>query len=190
MKIVGINFSSRKNGNCSNSIEYCLKHFNSFGHDVEIVNFFDYDIESCGLCDYQCFPTEKCIKKDDAKLIYEKCIHSDIIILAMPTFRGHLSSSYFVFSERAQGVFNGEFDYKKDYLRKINMIVIGNLSSGADMALHEAFYEFTNQSFFPEAVLLSSRDYGRRSISGDLIEEQLVKLKLDKYVEVINRKFL
>ncbi|MFZ5354838.1 MAG: NAD(P)H-dependent oxidoreductase [Bacillota bacterium] len=190
MKIVGMNFSSRKDGNCFDCVDYCLKQYEKLGHHTEVLNFFDYQITPCGLCGYQCFQKEQCIKADDASKLFEKLIDSDIIISAIPTFRGHLASSYFILSERGQGVFRKSFDYDKDYLRKINLIVIGNLSSGADMALHEAFYDFTNKDFYPESVLLSSREYGRRSIKGDLIEDELVRNKLDKYVNTMISKYI
>ena len=190
MKIVGLNFSSRKEGNCSYCVDYCLKKIESMGYDVEVINFFDYEVNSCGLCGYQCFQAEKCVKTDDAKELFEKLTDADIIIYAIPTFRGHLASSFFILSERAQGVFRKDFDFDADYLRKINLIVIGNLSSGADMALHEAFYDFTNKSFYPESILLSSREYGRRSIKGDLIEDELVRNKLEKYANKIIDKYI
>jgi multimeric flavodoxin WrbA len=190
MKVVGLNFSSRINGNCYNCVDYCLKRIKSRGYEVEIINFFNYEVNPCGLCDYQCFQTEKCIKTDDAKELFEKLTNADIIIYAIPTFGGHLASSFFILSERENGIFRSRLDYYDvDYLRKINLIVIGNLSSGADMALHEAFYGFTNKDFYPESILLSAKEYGRRSINGDLIEDELVRYKLEKYADKIIDKY-
>ncbi len=190
MKVVGLNFSSRKDGNCSNCVDYCLKRIGSMGHDIEAINFFDYKVNSCGLCGYRCFQTENCIKNDDAKVLFEKLTDADIIIYAIPTFRGHLASSFFILSERVQGINRKGLDYDTDFLRKINLLVIGNLLSGADMALHEAFYDFTNKDFYPESVLLSSREYGRRSINGDLVEDELVRDKLEKYSNTIIKKYI
>lgn len=189
MKVVGLNFSSRKDGNCYACVDYSLNRIRNMEYEVEVINFFDYQINPCGLCNYQCFQTEKCIKVDDAQELFKKLIDADIIIYAVPTFRGHLASSFFILSERAQGIFRKDFDYTADYLRKINLIVIGNLSSGADMALHEAFYDFTNKDFYPESILLSSREYGRRSIKGDLIEDELVRNRLEKYTDKIIDKY-
>lgn len=188
MKVIGVNFSSRKNGNCFKCADYCLERFKETGHEVEIVNFFDYHISPCGLCGYQCFQTGSCIKQDEARTLFEKLAAADLILHAVPTFRGHLASSFFILSERAQGIFKKELSYEADYLQKLHLIVIGNLSSGADMALHEAFYDFTNRDFYPESILLSSREYDRRSISGDLIEETLVRNRLDQYVHRIMKR--
>jgi multimeric flavodoxin WrbA len=188
MKIIGLNFSSRINGNCHSCINYCLKNIEGLGHEIEIVNFFDYNINSCGMCGYNCFQTEKCVKNDDAQKLFEKLVEADIIIQAIPNFRGHLASSYFIFSERAEGFFRKAYDIDQDYLKKTNLIIIGNLSAGADMALHEAFSEYTNKPFYPESILLSSRDYGRRSINGDLIEDEQVRNRLNKYTEKLMQK--
>lgn len=38
-------------------------------------------------------------------------------------------------------------------VEKINFIIIGNLSAGDDMALHEALYNFANLNFWPETLL-------------------------------------
>lgn len=189
MKVVGLNFSSRKDGNCYACVDYCLNRIKDMEYEVEVINFFDYQINPCGLCNYQCFQTKKCSKADDAQELFNKLIDADIIIYAVPTFRGHLASSYFILSERVQSIFGKDFNYTVDYLRKINLIVIGNLSSGADMALHEALYDFTNRDFYPESILLSSREYGRKSIKGDLIEDELVKTRLEKYTDKIIDKY-
>lgn len=189
MKVVGLNFSSRVNGNCYSCVDYCLKRFKSKGYDVEVINFFDYEVNPCGLCAYQCFYTGKCIKNDDAKELFGKLTDADIIIYAVPTFGGHLASSFFILSERENGIFRSGQDYDADYLKKINFIVIGNLSDGADMAFHEAFYGFTNKDFYPESILLSAKEYGKRSINGDLIEDESVRNKLEKYSDRIIDKY-
>ncbi len=191
MKAVGLNFSSRKNGNCYNCVDYCFKRIKSRGYDVEAINFFDYEVNPCGACEYQCFHTGKCIKADDAEELFGKLTEVDIIIYAVPTFGGHLASSFFILSERENGIFRSKtkYDYDADYLRKINLIVVGNMSSGADMALHEAFYGFTNKAFYPESILLSAKEYGRRSINGDLLEDESVRNKLEKYVDRIIDKY-
>lgn len=76
-------------------------------------------------------------------------------------------------------------EYENSFLKKVNLIIIGNLSSGGDMALHEALYSFVNRSFYPEAILLSSREYNKSSIEGDLIDSNDVKNKLNNFIHNI-----
>ncbi|MDV3427983.1 MAG: flavodoxin family protein [Bacillota bacterium] len=187
MKILGISFSSRQNGNCEKFTEYCLEEFQNKNYETEAINLYNYNISPCRDCGYACF-FSKCPKQDDMDKLISRCIKSDIIILSLPTYRGHLSSAYFTFSERLQGYFKTDKNYEDDFLKKINLIVTGNLSSGGDMALHEALYEFSNRTFYPETILFSSRDYDRKSINGDLIEDELVKGRLDKFIEKISKK--
>lgn len=190
MKVLGIIFSYREKGNCANCIDYCLKEFKENKHETEIISIFDFDINPCSDCDYVCFYNSECPKEDGIDKIISKCIEADVIIFALPTYRGHLPSTYFIFSERLQGFFKGEESYEKDFLEKVNMIIIGNLSSGGDMALHEGLYAFINKPFYPETILLSSRDFNRKSIYGDLIEDDLVKRRLNKFIENILKKTL
>jgi hypothetical protein len=121
------------------------------------------------------FPNDTSSNETVGKVPYfQKCGDADILIFAIPTYSGHLSSLYFAFDERGQPFF-----------KKINFIIIGNLSAGGDMALHQALYSFANLDFWPETVLFPAREYGRSSINGDLIEIPEVKKRLDRFVEMI-----
>jgi len=59
------------------------------------------------------------------------------------------------------------------------------------MTLHEVLADFYNIEA-PEAILLQSREYGRGSLKGNLMESPAVKERLDRFVELlikrINRK--
>lgn len=181
MKVLGINFSYRKSGNCADCIEFCMDRLKENHNEVENIDISDFSLSPCCNCDYLCF-RDKCPKEDGIHEIINKCKEADKIIFALPTFRGHLSSSYFIFSERLQGIFRENIDLDQVLFRKVNLIVIGNLSAGGDMALHEAFSEFTNKPFRTEALLLSSREYDKRSIDGDLIDDDLVKQRLERFI--------
>lgn len=175
MKILLISFSSRDEGNCSRILKHCSKLSNDRGMVAEVLKIYDMNIEECGGCDYYCFKNGACLKEDDLLEVYEKCFKADKIIFAIPTFSGNLSSLYFKFWERGQSIFKDNSEYEDKFLKKINIIVIGNLSSGGDMAVHEALYSFNNRSFYPEVLLLSSREYCTSSIRGDMIDIPNVK---------------
>lgn len=189
MKIYGVSFSSRNDGNCTKCLRYCFDKFIQNGCDIETGNIYDNQIEPCNKCEYGCFYDNKCPKDDGISNVIKKIIGSDITVFAVPTYRGHLASSYFMFSERVQGFFRSSPDsFETALLKKINFIIIGNISSGGDMAFHEALYGFEGLPFYPEAILLSSREYGRRSINGDLVEDSCVRGRLDLFVDNILRK--
>ncbi len=185
MKILGITFSARKEGNCLRCIKYCLDKFKEHGFEAEIVDAYDVEISPCSHCNYECFSSKKCPIEDNVLEIYKKCGVADILIFTIPTYGGHLSSIYFAFAERSQAIFKSFGECAERLLKKINFIIIGNLSAGGDMALHEALYNFVNLDFWPETLLFPAREYGRSSINGDLIEVPEVKRRLDRFVEII-----
>ncbi len=186
MKILGISFSHRKNGNCFKTLEYSLKQFQ---HDeIELISIYDYDINPCKDCDYHCFYEDGCVIDDDVKKLYEKCFYADIILLSLPTYSSHLPSSYFMWTERQQSIIRDDVTYVKDFLKKIHFILIGNKNAGADMALREILYPYFNQDFLPEVCLLQSQMYHQRSIDGHLIQHPNVKQKLKEYAECIKMK--
>jgi multimeric flavodoxin WrbA len=185
MKILGMVFSARKEGNCLKCVKYCLDKFKKHGSETEILNSFEHEIRPCSHCGYECFTNKKCLIKDDIPEVYKKCGDADILIFAIPTYGGHLSSQYFAFSERSQAIFNSFQECSERLLKKINFIIIGNLSAGGDMALHEALNSFANLKFWPETLFIPAREYDRSSIKGDLIEVPEVKKRLNRFVEMI-----
>ena len=185
MKVLAVVFSARKEGNCSKLATYCLDRFREYGSEVEIIKASQLDIRSCNHCDYECFANKECPIKDDIPDIYKKCENADIVIFAIPTYGAHLSSMYFAFAERSQAIFKSFDHYTKSFLKKVNFIIVGNLSAGGDMALHEALYNFANLGFWPEVLLFPSREYGKNSIKGDLIEVPEVKKRLDEFVKML-----
>ncbi|MGB3341634.1 MAG: flavodoxin family protein [bacterium] len=184
MRVLGIAFGARKTGNCSRLVKHCLQRFKVQGFQTEFLNANEFEITPCSQCGYECFADKKCPIKDGVPEIYKKCGDADILIFAVPTYGGHLSSIYFAFAERSQGIFKSLPGWK-ELIKKINFIIIGNLSAGGDMALHEALYNFANLDFWPETLLFPAREYDRSSTMGDLIEIPEVKKRLDRFVGMI-----
>lgn len=187
MKVLLISFSSRQYGNCNRILESCSKLLNENGWGTEVINIYGMNIEACGGCDYYCFKNGICSKRDDLLKIYNKCFEADEIIFAIPTFCSNLCSSYFKFWERGQSVFKDNVEYEDKFLSKISIIVVGNLVSGGDMAMHEALYSFANRSFYPEVLLLSSREYDTSSVNGDMIYIPDVRRRVEKFVDKIKK---
>lgn len=193
-KVVGVVFSARKKGNCLDCVEYCLKKLEKSGFSIEIVNAFDHKITPCSHCEYECFADvlkgkeELCPIRDDVPRIYEKCKSADILLFAIPTYGGHLASIYRAFTERALTQFN-QFKEYRQLLHKVSFIIIGNLSSGGEAALYEALSDYYIIKPRPEAILLSSREYGSLSVKGDLIQVKEVREKLDRHINLLKKKF-
>lgn len=185
MKVLGITFSARQEGNCLRLLRYCMDKFKEHNIESEILNGFDLKITPCSHCDYECFADKECPITDDVPHMYKACKDADILLFAIPTYSGHLSSLYFAFAERSQYIVTDYEEFLKTFLRKVNLIIIGNLSAGGDMALHEALYSFSALEFLPKTLLFSAEEYNRSSIKGDLLEVPDVRKRLDKFVERI-----
>lgn len=188
MKVLLISFSSREHGNCNRILKYCSKLLNENSGVTEVINIYDMNIEECGGCDYYCFKNGICSKNDDLLKLYNKCFEADEIIFAIPTFCGNLCSSYFKFWERGQSVFKDNNEYEDKFLRKINIVVIGNIVSGGDMAMHEALYSFSNRSFYPQVLLLSSREYDTSSINGDMLNNASMRERIENFIIKVKNK--
>lgn len=185
MKTLAVAFSARSEGNCARLSRYCLDKLKEQGWQTELLNAYDLAITPCSHCDYECFANKDCPVNDDVPMIYEKCREADALIFAIPDYGGHLSALYFTFAQRGQFEFKKFNNFDEEFFRKLNFIIIGNLSAGGDMALHEALYDFANRSFWPETILFSAREYDRSSLEGDLIESPDVKKRLDRFVEMV-----
>jgi len=187
MRILGIAFSARKEGNCLSCIKYCLDKFGEKGYEIELLNVYDFEIKPCSRCQYECFnKNPSCPIDDDIPKIYKKLEEANIVLFGVPNYGGHISGLYRAFSERMQ-VLNAE-QIERDFLSKPKgFIIIGNLSAGGDMVLHEVMCDFHNLKIWPEAVLLSAREYGRNSLKGDLLESLDVTRRLDRLVEMLSK---
>lgn len=121
-------------------------------------------------------------------MLFQKCQDADVILFALPTYCGHLPSTYFMFSERSQAIFQDEEQYEHGFLRKLHFIIIGNVSSGGEMSAHEALCTFAGKEFYPETLLLSARDYDQKAIAGTLIENEQVRYRLDSFSQRIRKR--
>jgi len=186
MKALGIAFSARKNGNCAKLLQYCLDNLKKQGFESELIEAYDFQITPCSHCNYECF-SGKCPIKDDVPLLYEKATKADVLIFAVLAYGGHASALYRAFCERGQAVFK-TYEEWNDFAKKLNFIVVGNLSSSGDMALHEVLHGIVTSDYWPEAILISSSEYLRSSIKGDLIEEDEIKARINRFAGRIIQK--
>jgi multimeric flavodoxin WrbA len=122
MKILGIAFSAREDGNCLKCVKYCLDKFKEDGFKTEVINAYELTITPCSHCRYECFANNQCPIEDDVDEIYKKCDESDILIFAIPTYGGHLSSLYFAFAERGPASLIRSQQYAERLLKKMVLL--------------------------------------------------------------------
>jgi len=197
MKVAGLVFSARKRGNGFHCMKYCLDKLARKDFKTMLVNAFDYEIKPCSHCNYECYAKtirskdEHCPIEDDVPKLYEMIKATDLALFAMPTYGGRVLGIFQAFRERSSGLshlFKDFSEFQQDFLNKIKgIIVIGNLTAGGDMALHEVLADFYNIEP-PEVVLLQANEYGRSSLKGDLIKSKAIRERLDGFTALITRR--
>ena len=98
IKILGINASPRKYGNTFKLLYIAMETAREFGAKIEIVHLYDYDIKPCLGClsDEQQACRYPCVINDDGRLVLDKILKSDGLIIATPIYwygpSGHLKN--------------------------------------------------------------------------------------------------
>ena len=178
MKTVIVSFSSRANGNCSQ----IGKLISSLTQYPVLFDFSEFDLHACGHCATECFVArEKCpYFEDNENEMLETMVHSDMVYFVLPNYCDYPCANYFIFNERSQCFFQGKPDLLEAYLKiPKRSIVISNTNK--DNFVQALAYQSDQE---PEILFMSSKEYGKTSISGDLLTS---KKALEDIKQFINR---
>lgn len=92
MKVIGINGSSRKDGNTAIIIRTIFEELNKRGIETESIQLADVDIEPCRAC-FACKGKGNCVfRKDGFSDVFSKMVRADGIILGSPVYSADVSS--------------------------------------------------------------------------------------------------
>lgn len=97
-KVIAINSSKRKK-NTYNILVQIKEILQQNNIEVEIINLYDYDIDTCVGCEV-CVLKDKCVLKDDIYAIFDKMKESDGIILSSPVYLQGVSGKMKIFIDR------------------------------------------------------------------------------------------
>jgi multimeric flavodoxin WrbA len=178
-------FSARREGNCLRVIKYIQKLLQAREWNVEVINLYDFVVTSCSHCDYECFKSDKeirCPINDDVRMIYKKIMLSKLAIFVIPVYGGSPSSLYSAWKERAQGIIEGDEDYDKIARMPKGVIVIGNAEAGGSEAFAHVIADDMYRDAVYRAILLQAHEYGQNSISGNLVNEDVVKKRVHNFI--------
>lgn len=101
VKIIGIVGSPRKDGNTSYLVKSALKSAEDVGADTELINLSSMDIEPCIACDI-CKTMGECGIYDDMRVIMEKLMDADGIIIGSPVYFGGVTSQTKMLMDRSR----------------------------------------------------------------------------------------
>jgi len=184
VKALGLVFSARRQGNCYDCVNYCLERLCKEGIKTQLTNMYDYKIEPCSHCNYECFSErirgtkEKCPINDDLPKIYQEFENSSTIIFGVPTYVGHVPSLFRIFEERTLGAYG--FGKHTEILqgKTYGFIVLNN-----HFALEEAMHRFYSTDSAITSLLLRSREYGLDPVRTGLIENPDIRNRLNVFTE-------
>ncbi len=101
MKVIGINGSSRKDGNTAIIIGKVFDELNKKDIETELIQLADYEIQPCLGC-FACKGRGNCVfTKDGFAEIFSRMAEADGIILGSPVYSADVSAKMKAFLERA-----------------------------------------------------------------------------------------
>lgn len=101
MKVLGINGSSRKNGNTALIMKIVFEELEKEGIETEIIQFSQDIIKPCKGC-FACKGKSNCVfKKDMFYKVFEKMVLADGILLGSPVYSADVTANMKAFLERA-----------------------------------------------------------------------------------------
>lgn len=183
-KVLGISFSSRQNGNCSNVVDFILDQFSLSDFKIDKVDFSNLAFNRCGPCGYYCFSADNCIFQDSLTEVYQSIIESDVVVTVIPVYCGNLASNYYAFNERLQGFFKG-LDIEDLYFKKLRVIIICNPDHEMENELFPISKMVSKNIVIVEPIVLSSRAFGLSALKTELVQHHGVQEMLKTFVEQI-----
>lgn len=100
-KVIGINGSSRKDGNTAIIIGKVFDELNKEGIETELIQLADYEIQPCRGC-FACKGRGNCVFTNDGFAeLFSNMVKADGIILGSPVYSADVSAKMKAFLERA-----------------------------------------------------------------------------------------
>lgn len=104
-KIILVNASPRKNGNCSKAIDIICE--NIKGADIEVFNLREKSISPCLACNAcKSKDTPQCVQKDDMSDLLVRLDACDALVVASPVYFGMVNGPAKTFLDRIYPFFN------------------------------------------------------------------------------------
>lgn len=176
-----ISFSSRSGGNCSAIAQVLLEALAARGR-VKYYDFSTFRLAACGQCGYECFQSrERCPHFADRE--FELCnavAHSDVSFFIVPNYCDYPCSNFFIFNERSQCY----FQHHEELLRRYEsapkkFITVSN--TGRDN--FTAAFQYHTGDAPPDVLFLSARQFGKVSISGDLMDSPEARAAVLRFID-------
>lgn len=174
MKVIGINASSRRDGNTAILLGRVLEELNVAGIETELIQLGGKAILPCRAC-WACGGKGNCVQdKDEFNGILEKMKQADGIVLGSPVYAANISANMQALLERAAVV--GDMN-PGIFSNKAGAAVAAVRRAGAIQAVDTMNHFFMNHEMFIVGSTYWNMAYGR--LPGDVLkdEEGLANMK-------------
>jgi len=101
LKCLALACSPRQKGNTSTLAGLALKKLHKAGCSTEYLQLTDFSVSPCRACG-ACSSSGKCVIRDDTRLIYDKILAADRILVAAPIYSMGINAQAKAFIDRAQ----------------------------------------------------------------------------------------
>lgn len=144
MKLLGISFSPRKEGNTVKLLKVALEAAELEGAEVELYSVAGKDIKGCEGC-RSCAKTSRCKIEDDMQELYEKMLEADGIIYGTPVY-------FYSMTSQAKAVIDRTFAFnspERSLANKVGGVIVVAGSQGNIDALKDLYFYMVTRQLIP-----------------------------------------
>ena len=144
MRILGLSFSPRVQGNTETLLSEALKGAQQEGAEVELFRFCDKNVQPCDGC-RSCWETGKCHIRDDMQNLYSALLEADGIIFGTPIYFYGMTSQAKTFIDRTSPLGRPE----KSLANKVGGVIAVCGSLGLEDALKDMYFYMVTRQMLP-----------------------------------------
>jgi multimeric flavodoxin WrbA len=148
MKILGLSFSAREQGNTELLLEAVLSGATQQGAETELYRVAEKDIKPCDGCGH-CFKSGECPIKDDMQELYGKMLDADGIIFGSPVYFYNITAQGKAVIDRTIAIGRGS----RTLANKVGGIVVVGGSLGLVDAVKDLYFYMVTRQMIPAAFV-------------------------------------
>lgn len=141
MKVIGIQASPRKNGNCDILMDEVLKAAEENGAETTKYYLDNYKIEPCHAC-CSCGDGVDCVTDDDCNELLNASLDADVLVFSTPIYYGQMTAQGKLFTDRFYSVSRNP---QKTFEGKKAVLIF---THGAPTGTYEEYIDLTKKSPF------------------------------------------